>query len=209
MMSPSSRAESSSTTALASGRPASNDSRAVGGRLRRQRPHRALRAQHASLPLEQHEGEIVTVEARIELRRALYVEALYRDALRGQRSLGGGLPSVVPVGEPRHPTLHEQVLTRLLLEFAPQASRAVGHGRVFGVGAVRAAKQPRLTARTGAGVARLELVDQRDLLSRSREPPRERGAEGPRPDDHGLHRIETITVRAPSRTSCVASVSWS
>jgi hypothetical protein len=79
---------------------------------------------------------------------------------------------------------------------------------------VGAPEQPRLAARTGARVARLELVYQRYLFPRAREPPGERCAEGPCPDDHDLHRIETITLPGAFRTkraegeSSGTSVRW-
>jgi hypothetical protein len=60
---------------------------------------------------------------------------------------------------------------------------------------VAAADQACLAARAGARVAGLELVDQRHARARAREPPRERGAERARADDHDrIHAAPDATV---------------
>jgi hypothetical protein len=92
-----------------------------------------LCTQHATLRLQQYEGEIVAPEARIKLRRAR-VEMFRGDALRGQRALRRRLPPVLAVGKPGHAAFDEQLLARFVLEFAPERSRATRHLRVFGVG---------------------------------------------------------------------------
>ena len=148
-----------------------HDARAVRGGLRGQRAHAALRPQHPGLRLVEHELQVVDAEAREELRRLAGVEPLRRDALRGHRALGLRLPAVGALGEPRHAALDQQVLAALGLQLAPQLPRSARGTGVVGLGAVRAPVQPRLAARAGARVARLELVDERDLVPRAGERP--------------------------------------
>ena len=98
------------------------------------------------------------------------------------------LPAVLAVREPAHPALRQQLRAGLGLELAPQRPRPPRHRRVVGVGAVRAADQPRLAAGRRPRVAGLELVDEHDLVAAPRQPPRQRRPERPRPDDHdALH----------------------
>jgi hypothetical protein len=70
-----------------------------------------------------------------------------------------------PWATPRDAALDEQVLARLVLELAPERTRAARHPGVLGVGAVRAGQEPGLAARGGAPVAGLELVDERHALA--------------------------------------------
>ena len=105
------------------------------------------------------------------------------------------LPAVAAAGEPHQPALDQEVRARLRLELAPERARAPGRRGVAGVLAVAAADQPRLAAGRGAPVARLELVDERDAHALAREPPRERRAKRPCPDDHhGVHATADATV---------------
>jgi hypothetical protein len=87
------------------------------------------------------------------------------------------------VREPGEAAFEQQLGPALGLELAPQLPRAPRGRRIEGVLAVPAADQPGLAAGRRARVARLELVDERDVPPGAREPPRERGPEGSRSDD--------------------------
>ena len=170
------------------GRPAADDARAVRGGLRGERLDRELGAQHAGLGLEQHELEVLAAEAREQAAAVLDAQPLDRDALRAHRLLGGRLPAVAAAREPREPALDQEVRAGLGLELAPQRAGAARRRGVARVRAVAAADQARLAAGGRAAVAGLELVDERHAHALAREPPRQRGAERPCPDDHhGVH----------------------
>jgi hypothetical protein len=158
--------------------------RPVRDGLPRERTHRALRAQHARLRLVQQEREAARRPAREQARALLRRQPLVRDALSLQRRDRPRLPAVVAAGEPAQAALDQQLLAALGFELAPERAGAPRRGRVVVVRPVAAADQARLAARRRARVAGLELVDQRHLGAGAREPPRERGPEGARPDDH-------------------------
>ena len=119
---------------------------------------------HAGLRLEEHEREVVDAEAGEQPRRLGRVEPLRRDALRGHRALGLGLPAVLALREPRHAALDDQLLAALGLQLAPQRPRPA-RGRACSRRRRRASSGSAATRRPSVAraVARLELVDERDL----------------------------------------------
>ena len=102
------------------------------GRLPRERPHSTLRAEHATLRLQQHEREIVAAKTRVQARRTRRVEALDGNAVRLQGVLRRRLPPVLAVGKPGEATLQQQGLAGLLLELAPERPRSARHDGVLG-----------------------------------------------------------------------------
>ena len=91
------------------------------------------------------------------------------------------------------------------LELAPQRARSPRHRGVVGVRAVAAADQPRLAAGRRADVARLELIDQHDLVPAPGEPPRQRCAERPGTHDHDALHARDGTKNGHARVAALAS----
>src|SRR5262249_17258717 len=173
---------------------------AVLGRLGGQRLHGALRAQDAGIRLEQHPGEVVGAETGEEPGGGRRVEALAGDALRPDRPLRLGLPAVVAVREPRDAALDEEVGSRLGLELAPERAGAPAQRRVVVLVAVADADEARLAAGGRAPVAGLELVDERDVVALSGEPPGERRAERPGAHDDHAHGPSAASPFASATT---------
>ena len=131
-------------------------------------------------------GEVVALEAGEARGGDLDVLALGGDAELAQHAAATRPPS--------RPSPCANQLTPALASAAssPDSASSSRHSvrarralrRVVGVGAVRAADQPRLAARGRAHVAGLELVHQHDLVAPPRQPPGQRRPERPAAHDH-------------------------
>ena len=190
--------------ALGCGR-ARHEARAALDCLLRDHPRRVARAQDPGLGLVQDRVEIPAVEAGKEAGSFVGSEPLDRDALLAEDALALGAPAVALAEEPGDAARHEELGARVAFQLAPELERAPGRAGVPGVGAVRAADQPRLAAGSGADVAGRVLLDESDLPAARDEPECERAAEDAGADDDRATQSSTLCARPSSMRHAASS----